>query len=103
MMAKGYWVASVDVNDPKRYELYLRDNAAAFRKYGARFLIRGGDQEAVEGRLRSRVAVIEFKDYATAVACYRSAEYSQAKPHRVESAVSDIVIMQGYDGPQPTD
>ncbi len=102
-MAKGYWVASVDVQDPERYKQYLRDNAVAFRKYGARFLVRGGDREAVEGKLRGRIAIIEFADFATASACYHSVEYSAAKPHRTESALSDIVIVQGYDGPQPTD
>lgn len=99
-MAKGYWVASVDVNDPERYKQYVRDNAAAFRKYGAKFLIRGGEQEAVEGKLRSRVVVIEFEDYATAIACYRSPEYTAAKAYRTESSVSDIVIIQGYDPSQ---
>ena len=102
-MAKGYWVASVDVKDPERYRQYLRDNAAAFRKYGARFLVRGGDQEAVEGRLGGRIAIIEFADLATASACYHSAEYAAAKEHRTASAVSAIVIIEGYDGPQPTD
>ncbi|NGM88969.1 DUF1330 domain-containing protein [Parapusillimonas sp. SGNA-6] len=102
-MAKAYWVASVDVNDPERYKRYVQENAAAFRKYGAKFLVRGGEQEAVEGKLRDRVVVIEFKDYATAAACYRSPEYSAAKQHRTESAISDIVIVRGYDGPQPTD
>ena len=102
-MAKGYWVASVDVNDPELYKQYVRDNAEAFRKYGATFLVRGGEQEAVEGKLRNRVVVIEFRDYATAVACYRSPEYAAAMAHRKKSAVSDVVIIHGYDGPQPTD
>ena len=102
-MAKAYWVASVDVNDSERYKQYLRENAAAFRKYGGKFLVRGGEQDLVEGKLRGRIAVIEFEDYASAIACYRSPEYSAAKPHRTESAFSDIVIVQGYDGPQPTD
>jgi len=102
-MPKGYWVASVDVNDPERYKQYVQENAAAFRKYGAKFLVRGGEQDAVEGKLRDRVVVIEFKDVATATACYRSTEYSAAKLHRTASAFSDVVIMQGYDGPQPTD
>jgi uncharacterized protein (DUF1330 family) len=79
-MAKGYWVASVDVKDPERYKQYLKDNAAAFRKYGARFLSRGGDQEVVEGGLGGRIAVIEFADVATASACYHSPEYATAKP-----------------------
>jgi len=96
-------VASVDVKDPERYKQYLKGNAAAFRKYGARFLIRGGDQEVVEGGLGGRIAVIEFADVATASACYHSPEYAAAKVHRTASAVSDIVIIAGYDGPQPTD
>ena len=102
-MAKAYWVASVDVNNPELYKEYVRKNADAFRKYGAKFLVRGGEKEVMEGRLRDRVVVIEFEDYATAMACYRSAEYAAAMAHRVESALSDLVIVQGYDGPQPTD
>ena len=102
-MAKAYWVASVDVNNPEHYKQYVRENAAAFRKYGGKFLVRGGEQEVVEGKLRSRVVVVEFEDYATAMACYRSPEYSAAMLHRTESAFSDVVIIQGYDGPQPTD
>lgn len=100
-MVKAYWVASVDVNDPERYKQYIQENAVAFRKYGAKFLVRGGEQEAVEGKLRDRIVVIEFEDYATAVACYHSPEYSAAKLHRTESAFSDVVILQGYAGYQP--
>ena len=49
-MAKGYWVARVDVTDPTGYQKYVAANAAAFRKYGARFIVRGGQSEAPEGR-----------------------------------------------------
>ena len=43
---------------------------------GARFLVRGGAGEAVEGKFRGRVVVIEFPDHAAALACYRSPEYA---------------------------
>jgi uncharacterized protein (DUF1330 family) len=102
-MAKGYWVASVDVNDPEGYKLYVAENAKAFRKYGARFLTRGGKAEAVEGKGRSRIVVLEFKDYETALACYRSPEYAKAIELRKGKAVADILVVEGYDGPQPTD
>lgn len=102
-MAKAYWMASVDVNDPELYKEYVRLNAAAFQKYGAKFLVRGGEKEVVEGKLRDRVVVIEFEDYDTAMACYHSSEYAAAMDYRKKSAVSDVVVVHGYDGQQPTD
>ena len=77
-MAKGYWVVSVDVSDPEGYKLYIAENAKAFSKYGARFLATGRKSEIVEGKGRARVIIIEFKDYATAIECYRSPEYAKA-------------------------
>jgi uncharacterized protein (DUF1330 family) len=103
LMAKGYWVVSGDVSDPEGYKLYIAENAKAFRKYGARFLARGGKAEAVEGKGRSRIVVIEFKDYDTALACYRCPEYAKAIDLRRNKAVADIVVTEGYEGPQPTD
>jgi uncharacterized protein (DUF1330 family) len=100
-MAKGYWIVRVDVTDPEAYKAYVAANAAAFRKFGARFLARAGKYETVEGISRARNVVIEFKDYATALACYRSAEYAAAKALRAAAASADIIVIEGYDGPQP--
>ncbi len=102
-MAKGYWIAHVDVSDPEAYKAYVAANAAAFRKYGAKFLVRGGTCEVVEGGARARSVVLEFKDYATALACYRSSEYAKAIALRRGNAIADIVVIEGYDGPQPAD
>lgn len=100
-MAKGYWIGHVDVSDPEAYKAYIAANAAAFRKYGARFLVRGGPFEIMEGKARARHVVIEFKDYATALACYRSPEYRQAMALRSSASNGDLVVVEGYDGPQP--
>ena len=100
-MAKGYWIAHVDVSDPEGYKDYQAANAAAFRKYGARFLVRGGAAEQPEGKTRSRHVIIEFEDYPTALACYRSPEYAAAKEKRLGKGDIDLVIVQGYDGAQP--
>lgn len=100
-MAKGYWVAFADVHDPQGYEAYRRANAAAFAKYGARFLVRGGRFEAPEGTPRSRVVVIEFPSYEAALACYRSEEYQAAMAHRAGKSTMDLAIVEGWDGPQP--
>jgi uncharacterized protein (DUF1330 family) len=97
-MAKGYWIARVDVTDPNGYQGYMKANAAAFQKFGARFIVRGGRFEAPEGAPRSRNIVLEFADYATAVACYQSPEYQAAKVLREGSSVADLIIIEGHDG-----
>ena len=100
-MAKGYWIARLDVYDAEKYKQYVVANAAAFAKYGARFLTRGGAYIPLEGHNRSRNVILEFKDLETAIACYHSAEYRAAKAIRALIAPADIIIMAGYDGPQP--
>jgi uncharacterized protein (DUF1330 family) len=100
-MPRGYWVARVDVSDPAGYQEYVAANAAAFSKYGARFVVRGGRFEAPEGTPRSRNVVLEFKDYETALACYHSPEYQENIKRRQPHSIADLVISEGYDGPQP--
>ena len=77
---RGYWVAFADVSDPEGYKAYIAENAKAFRKYGGRFLTRGGKSE-----------------------CYRSPEYAKAMALRQGKSVMDLAIVEGYDGLQPTD
>ena len=100
-MAKGYWIVRVDVTDPEAYKAYVAANAAAFRKFGGHFLVRAGKYETVEGASRGRNAVIEFKDYATALACYRSPEYAKAIKLRQGTSIADLIVIEGYDGAQP--
>ena len=100
-MAKGYWIGRVDVNNDEGYKPYVAANAAIFKKFGARFLVRGGKFECPEGTARSRNVVIEFADYATALECYRSPEYAKAIAVRKANADADLIVIEGYDGPQP--
>jgi uncharacterized protein (DUF1330 family) len=100
-MTKGYWIVRVDVTNPDAYKNYVAANGAAFAKFGARFLVRGGAYEAVEGEARARNVVIEFPSYDQALACWHSPEYKAAKAVRDGHAVADVVVIEGYDGPQP--
>ena len=100
-MSKGYWIVRVDISDPEAYNAYVAANAAAFAKYHAKFLVRGGRHESREGSARARNVVIEFPSYEEAVACYDSPEYQQALALRLNVAIADLIIIEGYDGPQP--
>lgn len=97
-MPKGYWVAHVDVDDMDTYKNYIAANAAPFADYGARFLVRGGQKTVPEGSTRTRTVVIEFKDYETALACYHSVAYQDAKALRDPVSRGDLAIVEGYDG-----
>jgi len=100
-MAKGYWIVRVDIVDPEQYKLYIAANAAPFKKFGARFLVRGGKYDTVEGTSRARNAIIEFPTYAAAVQCWHSPEYQAALRIRQPVSTADLVIVEGYEGPQP--
>lgn len=92
----AYWIGHVTVTDPTAYEAYRRANAAAFAKYGARFLVRGGAQDVVEGTMRPRTVVIEFPDLTAAQDCYYSPEYQAAKALRDGVSLADLCIVEGY-------
>ena len=100
-MPKGYWIARVDVKNEDGYKAYATANPAIFKKFGAKFIIRAGKSESPEGTPRARNIVIEFPDYATALACYRSPEYQENIKRRLPHAAIDLLVIEGYDGPQP--
>jgi uncharacterized protein (DUF1330 family) len=100
-MQKGYWIARVDVDDLEQYKRYVTANAAPFKKFGAHFLVRAGRFENPEGTSRSRNVVLEFPSYQAALDCWQSPEYQEALKLRQPVSTSDLVIIEGYDGPQP--
>jgi uncharacterized protein (DUF1330 family) len=97
---KGYWIAHVDVTDPEGYKAYVAANGTAFSKFGARFLVRGGMREVVEGQTRARTVVLEFPSYQAARECYHSREYQAAVALRQGNAKVDLIVVEGHDGPQ---
>lgn len=101
-MPKGYWIARIDVTDVEKYKDYLAANAKPFKMFGARFLVRAGRFESPEGTSRSRNVVIEFPSYEAALACWHSPEYQEAMKIRLPVSSGELVIIEGYDGPQPS-
>ena len=96
-MAKGYWVAHVDVHDPEGYKGYVEAARVTFQKYGARFIARGGAFEGLEGRARARNVIIEFPSLQHAHDCYHSPEYQAAAAIRHKFADAEMVLVEGYE------
>lgn len=91
----AYWIAHVTVTDPEAYRGYQALAPAAFARFGARFLARGGAAEVLEGPPAERHVVIEFPDLAAARACYHSKEYAAARTARATAATVTVVIVEG--------
>ena len=98
-MAKGYWIAGVDVTDPEGYKEYVAANAAAFQQirralHRARRTLRGSGRHAaftqrcagVQG-LRNRPGLLPIRP-----------EYAAAKAMREGRAEANLIIIEGYDG-----
>ncbi|TMP92113.1 MAG: DUF1330 domain-containing protein [Verrucomicrobia bacterium] len=100
-MPKGYWIVRVDITDEQKYKAYIAANAEPLKKYGARFLVRAGRYENPEGASRTRNAVIEFPTYQAALDCWKSPEYQEAIKLRQTVSTADLIIIEGYEGPQP--
>jgi uncharacterized protein (DUF1330 family) len=99
-MAKGYWIANVDVTNPEGYKDYLAANAEPLKKYGAKFHVRGGGYEVVagDGSPNRRNVVVEFESVEKARECYFSEGYQAAAKIRDMHSVPNIIIIEGYLG-----
>jgi uncharacterized protein (DUF1330 family) len=100
-MSKGYWIVQVDLKDPEKYKGYMAATVEAFRKHGARYLVRAGRFENADGTSRARHAVIEFPSYEAALACWKSSEYQDARNIRLPVSTMDVVVIEGYEGSPP--
>ncbi len=96
-MPKGYLIARIDVTDPERYGRYAAATPGIAARHGGRFIVRAGRLEAKEGKARARNAVIEFPDYASALAFYDDPDYRAVLPDAIEGSEREVIIVEGAD------
>ena len=94
-MPKGYWIAHATVTDQAKYDEYRAGVATPFEKYGAKFLVRGGAAEVLEGAAKKRHIVVEFPSVQAARDCFTSPEYQAAKAKRKGASENDVIIVEG--------
>jgi len=95
MMA--FLIANITVTDPERYSLYRAQVPKIVAQYGGRFLVRAGAVHRLEGDLGvDRFVVIEFPSPEAARQFYDSPEYAPLLRLRMETAKSQVAIVEGY-------
>ncbi|HZF78183.1 MAG TPA: DUF1330 domain-containing protein [Rubrivivax sp.] len=94
----AYLIADVDVTEPEGYAEYSLAIDATLAPYGARFLVRGGQVDVLEGDWSpTRIIVIEFASAAQLGAWYRSAEYEPLIRLRLRTATARLIAAEGVE------
>ena len=96
-MPKGYIIAHVTVQNPDPYVEYAARNDEIFPKFGAKYLVRGGQSSTPEGDMKDRHVVIEFPSYQHALDAYNSPEYQENLKLRLANGISEMVIVEGTE------
>lgn len=92
----GYLVAHITVTNPEGFQGYRDKVPAVIESFGGRYLIRGGQAEAVEGDWSvPRLVVIEFPSTERARAFYNSAAYQEILPLRLENSSGTLAFVEG--------
>jgi uncharacterized protein (DUF1330 family) len=94
----AYVIAQVEVTDMMKYREYMKATPESIKRYGGKFIARGGTPVTLEGKAENRrVVILEFENTEKANAWYNSAEYQDAKKLREGAANASFVIVEGVN------
>ena len=97
-MAKGYWIACVNVKNKDEFKKYVNLAGPAINFHGGKFLVRGGRVLNIEGKNYDRIVVSVFDSSEKAKECYESNEYQKALSFLKNDVAERIIhIAEGLD------
>ncbi len=92
----AYFIVDNEVTDPAGFEEYRKQVPGTVEKYGGKFLVRGGQVQALEGDWKpKRIVVTEFPNIEQARRWYDSEEYRALKVLRLRAARGSVVLVEG--------
>ena len=92
----GYVIFNIKITNPENYKEYIEKVKPVAEKFGAEYIVRGGEFELVEGNWEHpRTIVIKFPSYEKAHEWYNSEEYKPIKKIRLDNALSNGIIIKG--------
>ncbi|RIX83198.1 DUF1330 domain-containing protein [Acidovorax cavernicola] len=92
-------VRTVSITDPLQYEKYRRVAAPIVARYGGKYLIRGSNENVLEGAHEpQRMTIIEFEDEGQLLSFWNSPEYSEARNIRLPAGTLHVGSVPGFTG-----
>jgi uncharacterized protein (DUF1330 family) len=97
----AYLISDVSPRDAEAFEAYRTRAAESIAAHGGRYVVRGGDVEALEGTWQPRaVVIVEFPSVEQARKWYRSEEYAAALTLRDKALSRNLILVEGVETPQ---
>jgi len=92
----AYIIGRVTISDPDTYKKYAAQTPALIEKHGGRFLVRGGDVDALECEaFDDRVVVIEFPSKQALHDWYNDPDYQAVKELRHVASEGELFAVEG--------
>jgi uncharacterized protein (DUF1330 family) len=93
-----YFIIDIDIKNQEAYTEYQELVPALIKKYGGRYLVRGGEIHKGEGEWDlTRIVMLEFPSAESATAMLSSDEYAPIGAIRHKAAVSRSFMVEGVD------
>ena len=94
----AYVIYQGNVLDEERYEEYKRQVAPNIAAAGGRYVVRGGEPEALEGELPAgRTVVLAFPTRQAALDWYHSEGYAGVRELRDGAAEAVLYVVDGME------
>jgi len=94
----AYVISMMSISDAETYRKYTDRTPAIVKKYGGKFLARGGDVLTVEGEeYKDRMVILEFPSRQHILDWFADPEYQEAMEFRHASSQARILVMDGSD------
>ena len=94
----AYVIVQIEVTDPETFAAYRQQVPAVIEQYGGEYVVRGGDQEVLEGDWpQPRTVVLKFPSMDQAKAWHASAEYEGPKTLRQSASKGNMIVVEGID------
>jgi uncharacterized protein (DUF1330 family) len=91
-----YMIVETKVTDKEVFSQYGEEFDEMLKKYGGRFLVRGGEVTPLSGNWNpERIAVIEFESFEQLMNCFVSADYLEIAALRESSTISKAIVVRG--------
>ena len=95
----AYAVLIAEVNDPETYKEYISRTPPIVKRYGGKFLVRGGEVDTIEGELfNDRLVILEFPSKQAIHDMFSDHEYKAAAEYRKVSSRARILAIDGVSG-----